>query len=82
MSQNGHVMTNTETSEVIYFIDFVGSNTKYSIDILTYPAPTALPDGYSATFTFPESAKNPILNFHPKSTIFLVMPKISNRFSK
>jgi hypothetical protein len=61
MSQNGHIMTNTETSEVIYFIDFVVSNTKYSIDILTYPVPTALPDGYSATFTFPASAKNPIL---------------------
>ena len=61
MSQNGHVMTNTESSESVYFIDLVVSNTLYSIDILTYPVPTALPDGYSATFTFPVTAKNPVL---------------------
>lgn len=61
MSQNGHIMTNSTTSEVIYFIDLVVSNTKYSIDILTYPVPNALPDGYTASFTFPATAKNPIL---------------------
>lgn len=61
MSLNGHIMTNTETSEVIYFIDLVVSNTLYSIDILTYPVPDALPDGYTASFTFPSTAKNPIL---------------------
>lgn len=61
MSQNGHIMTNTTTSEIIYFIDLVISNTKYSIDILTYPVPDALPEGYTATFTFPSSAKNPRL---------------------
>ena len=37
MSHNNHVMTNTETGSTIYFIDFVVSNTNYSIDILTYP---------------------------------------------
>ena len=36
MSQNNHVMTNTETGSTIYFIDFVILNTAYSIDILTY----------------------------------------------
>ena len=43
MSQNNHVMTNTETGSTIYFIDFVVSNTAYSIDILTYPVPASLP---------------------------------------
>jgi hypothetical protein len=61
MSQNGHMMTNSTTSEIIYFIDLVVSNTLYSIDILTYPVPATLPDGYTATFTFPTTAKNPIL---------------------
>ena len=61
MTQNGHIMTNTETSDVIYFIDLVVSNTLYSIDILTYPVPTTLPDGYSSSITFPATAKNPIL---------------------
>jgi hypothetical protein len=61
MSQNGHIMTNTETSEIIYFIDLVVSNTLYSVDILTYPVPTSLPDGYSSSITFPATAKNPIL---------------------
>ena len=42
-SQNNHVMTNTETGSTIYFIDFVVSNTAYSIDILTYPVPASLP---------------------------------------
>ena len=37
MSQNNHVMTNTERGSTICFIDFVVSNTNYSIDILTYP---------------------------------------------
>ena len=61
MTQNGHIMTNTESSDVIYFIDLVVSNTLYSIDILTYPVPTTLPDGYSSSITFPDEAKNPIL---------------------
>ena len=61
MKINGHIMTNTSTSEVVYFIDLVVSNTLYSIDILTYPVPDALPDGYTASFTFPATAKNPIL---------------------
>jgi len=39
MSQNNHIMTNTDTGSTVYFIDFVVSNTKYSIDILTYPVP-------------------------------------------
>ena len=34
---------------------------KYSIDILTYPVPTSLPDGFTSSITFPVVAKNPIL---------------------
>ena len=33
MSQNNHIMTNTDTGSTVYFIDFVVSNTKYSIEI-------------------------------------------------
>jgi len=49
MSQNNHVMTNTETGSTIYFIDFVVSNTNYSIDILTYPVPAS---GFTSSITF------------------------------
>jgi hypothetical protein len=33
------------------------NNTKYSIDILTYPVPTALPEGFTSSITFPSVAK-------------------------
>ena len=61
MSQNNHVMTNNETGSTIYFIDFVVSNTNYSIDILTYPVPASLPDGFTSNITFIGTAKNPRL---------------------
>jgi len=61
MSQNNHVMTNTETASTIYFIDFVVSNTAYSIDILTYPVPASLPVGYTSSITFIGTEKNPRL---------------------
>jgi len=61
MSQNNHVMTNTETGSTIYFIDFVVSNTNYSIDILTYPVPASLPTGYTSSITFIGTEKNPRL---------------------
>ena len=61
MTQNGHIMTNTETDTTIYFMDVLVNNTKYSIDILTYPVPTALPEGFTSTITFPIVAKNPRL---------------------
>jgi len=48
MSQNNHATTNTETGSTIYLIDFVVSNTKYSIDILTYPVPASLPTGFTS----------------------------------
>ena len=37
MTKNNHIMTNTETNSTIYFIDILVNNTKYSIDIVTYP---------------------------------------------
>ena len=61
MTLNGHIMTNDETGSITYFIDLVISNTLYSIDILTYPIPTSLPEGFSSSITFPSVAKNPIL---------------------
>jgi len=61
MSQNDHVMTNTETGSTVYFIDFVVSNTKYSIDILTYPVPAFLPTGFTSNIAFIGVDKNPRL---------------------
>ena len=61
MGVNNHTMTNTESGNITYFIDIVISNTLYSIDILTYPVPTSLPDGFTSSITFPIVAKNPIL---------------------
>jgi hypothetical protein len=61
ITQRGHVMTNTETNSTIYFIDVLVNNTKYSIDIITYPVPTALPEGFTSSITFPSVAKNPRL---------------------
>ena len=61
MTQNGHVMTNTETDSTIFFIDVLVNNTKYSIDIVTYPVPTTLPEGFTSSVTFPSVAKNPRL---------------------
>jgi hypothetical protein len=50
MTQHGHIMTNTETNSTIYFID-----------IITYPVPTTLPEGFTSSITFPSVAKNPRL---------------------
>jgi len=61
MNQNNHVMTNTETGSIVYFIDFVISNTAYSIDILTYPVPASLPTGFTSNITFIGTEKNPLL---------------------
>ena len=76
MSQNNHVMTNTETGSTIYFIDFVVSNTNYSIDILTYPVPASLPTGYTSSITFIGTEKNPRLTLPAGINAILVMPMI------
>ena len=76
MSQNNHVMTNTETGSTIYFIDFVVSNTAYSIDILTYTVPASLPTGYTSSITFIGTERTLELHFLLVSMRFLVMPKI------
>jgi hypothetical protein len=60
LTQNGHIMTNVETNSTI-FIDMLVNNTKYSIDIITYPVPTALPEGFTSSITFSSVAKNPRL---------------------
>jgi hypothetical protein len=54
-------MTNVETNSTIYFIDVLVNNTKYRIDIITYPVPTTLPEGFTSSITFPSVAKNPRL---------------------
>jgi hypothetical protein len=61
MTQNGHIMTNVETNSTIYFIDVLVNNTKHSIDIITYPVPTTLPEVFTSSITFPSVAKNPRL---------------------
>ena len=61
MSQNNHTMTSTETGSTIFFIDFVVSNTNYSIDILTYPVPASLPTGFTSDISFIGVDKNPRL---------------------
>jgi len=61
MTQNGHIMTNTETNSTIYFIDMLVNSTIYSIDIITYPVPIILPEGFTSSITFPSVAKNPRL---------------------
>ena len=65
MSQNNHIMTNTETGSTVYFIDFVVSDTKYSIDILTYPVPASLPTGFTSDIIFIGTEKNPQLKLPP-----------------
>ena len=54
-------MTNAKTDSTIFFIDMLVNNTKYSIDIITYPVPTALPEGFTSSIIFPSVAKNPRL---------------------
>jgi len=61
MTKNNHSMTNAETDSTIFFIDMLVNNTKYSIDIITYPVPTTLPEGFTSSITFPSVAKNPRL---------------------
>jgi hypothetical protein len=61
MTQNRHIMTNVETNLSIYFTDMLVNNTKYNIDIITYPVPTALLTGFTSSITFPSVAKNPRL---------------------
>jgi hypothetical protein len=61
MTKNGHVMMNVETNSTINFIDILVINTKYSIDIITYPVPTALPEVLTSSINFPSVAKNPRL---------------------
>ena len=57
MTQNGHVMTNSEIEQTVYIIDILINNTIYSIDIITYPVPTSLPEGFTSSITFPAVAK-------------------------
>jgi uncharacterized membrane protein len=57
MTQNSHIMTNVETNSSIYFFDVLVNNTKYSIDIIIYPVPTALLEGFTSSITFPSVAK-------------------------
>jgi hypothetical protein len=57
MTQKGHVMTNTKTDSTIFFIDKLVNNTNSSIDIVTDPVPTTLPEGFTSSITFPSVAK-------------------------
>jgi hypothetical protein len=61
MTKNNLMMVNTETNSTICFIDMLVNAAKYGIDIITYPVPTTLPEGFTSTITFPSVAKNPRL---------------------
>ena len=50
----------TKLVVLLIFIDLVVFNTLYFIDILTYPIPTSLPNGFTSSIIFPSVAKNPV----------------------
>jgi hypothetical protein len=77
MTQKGHVMTNTKTDSTIFFIDKLVNNTNSSIDIVTDPVPTTLPEGFTSSITFPSVAKNPRLKLPSGMNDILVMMKVS-----
>jgi hypothetical protein len=49
MTKYGHIMTNLETDLTIHFIDISIHNKKYSIDVITYPVPIALLEGFTSS---------------------------------
>lgn len=62
MTKNNHYLIDSN-SDYVYYFEMSVNNTSYSIDILTYPIPSTLPEGYSAPpgFTFASNILNPIV---------------------
>lgn len=62
MRQNNHYLVDSN-GDTVYYIEMVLNSVFYSVDILTYAVPTALPEGWTAPngFVFPSTTKNPIL---------------------
>lgn len=60
MVVNGHYLVNN-SSENVYYLEFVENASKYAIQFNSYPIPTALPSGWTnpASITFPATATTP-----------------------
>jgi hypothetical protein len=68
--QNGHYLATTDKN--VYYLDFVVNPTNYTIDIITYPVPSSLPDGYTdptGNFPFATGNQHPIFSFNPASKL-------------
>lgn len=60
MRRNKHFMTDSN-GYLVYFIDIVINPTLYSIDIITYPIPTVLPEGATSEMILPTTSVNPVV---------------------
>lgn len=62
MTNNKHYLIDANGSFVYYF-EMSVNNTQYSIDIITYPIPTSLPQDYNSPdgFIFQADSKNPVI---------------------
>jgi hypothetical protein len=60
MIANGHYLIDA-SGDYVYYLEFATNSTYYSIQLNSYPIPTALPTGYSnpAVITFPAVATTP-----------------------
>ena len=81
MIQNGHYLINS-ASQNVYYAEFLVNVNRYSVDINTFPVPTALPTGWSvpvanpatgavAWGTFPASKFNPIITLPANFNLIL-----------
>lgn len=61
MRKNKHFMLDKD-GFLVYFIDIIINPTLYSIDIITYPIPSVLPEGASSEMSLPSEPVNPVLN--------------------
>lgn len=62
MIANNHYLINTDTSQNIYYVDFVINPSRYAVQINTYLFPTSLPTGVTAPAGFggfPTNSFNP-----------------------
>lgn len=62
MIANGHYLVDG-SGNYVYYLEFVTNSTYYSIQVNSYPIPTALPATYTnpASITFPVTASTPLL---------------------
>lgn len=73
MIQNGHYLINS-ASQNVYYAEFLVNVNRYSVDINTFPVPTALPTGYSVPVANPATGDlawggYPTQTFNPLVTL-------------